>query len=105
MTTKLCPNYADSVTATSWPSGQKRGWETTTAKRAGFMKNLNCVSFEYQRLYYLGLCPTPTALLKLVVENPGKLGLYSNWMFMNMLILPSVCSPSSWETEDILIQQ
>ena len=30
---------------------------------------------------YLGLCRTPTALLKLVVEFvviPGKLGLYSN---------------------------
>ena len=37
MMTKLCPSGADSVTATSCPRGQKRGWETTTAQPAGFI--------------------------------------------------------------------
>ena len=41
---KLHPSYANSVTAMSWPCGQKREWETTTAKCAGFIKDLNCIS-------------------------------------------------------------
>ena len=37
MTTKLRPSFADSVPPLAGPRGQMRGWEITTAQRAGFI--------------------------------------------------------------------